>query len=87
MAFGYDIFAVYPVLAAVTILALWEIAWKGVGLWLAARNSHKWWFIAILIFNTLGILPIVYYLFFSGRQVPQQPAAQPKPARKKHRVS
>ncbi len=54
--------------AFVGMLSLWELAWKGVALWRAARNSHKWWFVTILMLNTLGILPIVYYFSFSGRQ-------------------
>ncbi|HLD97157.1 MAG TPA: DUF5652 family protein [Candidatus Nanoarchaeia archaeon] len=52
----------------IVVLSLWELAWKGVALWRAARNSHRWWFVAILLLNTVGILPMVYYLFFSGRQ-------------------
>lgn len=48
------------------LLALWTIAIKGYALWHAARNDQKWWFIAILIVNTLGILEIVYLLWFRG---------------------
>ena len=47
--------------------AIWEIVWKGIALWRAGRNGHKGWFIAILILNTLGILPIVYIFGFSKR--------------------
>lgn len=43
-------------------LMIWELVWKGVALWKSARNSHKYWFVAILILNTAGILPIVYIL-------------------------
>ncbi|MDK2947788.1 hypothetical protein SAMN04488589_0221 [Methanolobus vulcani] len=46
------------------VLVLWEVLWKGVGLWKAARNDDKYWFIAILIINTLGILPILYIYIF-----------------------
>ena len=44
---------------------IWELTWKGIALWKAGRNSHKGWFIAILILNTLGILPIAYIFRFS----------------------
>lgn len=44
----------------IMLLALWEMVWKGFGLWKAARNNETGWFVAILIFNTVGILPIVY---------------------------
>ena len=47
------------------LFAAWELAWKGLALWRAARNGHKGWFIAILMVNTLGVLPIIYLLNFS----------------------
>ncbi|MDD3318232.1 MAG: DUF5652 family protein [Methanosarcina sp.] len=51
------------------ILVLWEVFWKGIALWKAARESQKYWFIAILILNTVGILPILYiFLFKKGRK-------------------
>lgn len=80
MALGYDPAATLGAGFAILALAfsIWEIIWKGFGLWRAARNGHKIWFIAILVLNTIGILPIIYYFFFSERKT--QPAAQPKPA-------
>jgi hypothetical protein len=41
-------------------MSAWSLPWKGVALWKAARLSHKKWFIALLIVNTLGILEIFY---------------------------
>lgn len=43
-------------------LATWELVWKGLALWRAARRNENGWFIAILVLNTLGILPIIYLL-------------------------
>lgn len=54
------------------ILALWEAVWKGIGMWRAGRNDQLGWFVAILILNTVGILPIVYLAFFQ----PETPAAK-----------
>lgn len=51
---------------AIVLLALWTIPWKGYALWLAAKNTHKWWFIALLIVNTVAILEIIY-IFAVGR--------------------
>lgn len=48
------------------LLALWTIPWKGYALWIAAKNTHKWWFIALLIINTVAILEIIY-IFAVGR--------------------
>jgi len=49
-------------------LALWDIAWKGVAMWKSGRNSQKGWFIANLVFNTVGILPIFYLALFSNKE-------------------
>lgn len=49
-------------------IIIWELYWKGVGLWRAAKLDHKKWFIAILILNTLGILPIIYLLILRNKK-------------------
>ncbi len=49
------------------ILAVWALIWKGIALWKAARNSHKAWYIALLVVNTVGLLEIVYIFFFSKK--------------------
>jgi len=43
-------------------LLVWEIVWKLIALWKAARNNHLAWFVCIGILNTAGILPIIYIL-------------------------
>ncbi|MFH1439591.1 MAG: DUF5652 family protein [Candidatus Woesearchaeota archaeon] len=48
-------------------LMVWETIWKGIGLWKSARNNQLAWFVCIIIFNTIGILPIVYLLFFQKK--------------------
>lgn len=50
------------------ILGIWELIWKGLALWRSARNNENAWFIAILIFNTIGILPILYYFVFAKKR-------------------
>jgi Family of unknown function (DUF5652) len=51
------------------ILVLWELIWKRKALWKAARESQKYWFIAMLILNTAGISPILYiFIFKKGRK-------------------
>lgn len=49
------------------LVVLWSLPWKGVALWKAAQLSHRNWFIAILIVNTLGLLEI-YYIFMVARK-------------------
>lgn len=50
------------------ILAIWSIVWKGIALWKSARNSQSAWYVIMLIFNTVGILEIVYIFFFSKKK-------------------
>jgi hypothetical protein len=46
----------------IVILAIWDAAWKLLGMWRAGRNNDLAWFICIAVFNTIGILPIIYIL-------------------------
>jgi carboxypeptidase C (cathepsin A) len=46
------------------ILITWVVVWKGLALWYTAQNNQKGWFVAILILNTLGFLPIIYLIWF-----------------------
>ncbi|MEX2012502.1 MAG: DUF5652 family protein [Patescibacteria group bacterium] len=49
----------------ILIMAFWEIAWKGWAMWKAAENKDTGWFVALLLLNTFGILPILYIYVFS----------------------
>ena len=44
---------------------IWTLIWKGLALWRAAGLRQKWWFVALLLINTLGILEIVYLFVVS----------------------
>ncbi len=44
----------------IIILALFDAVMKAVAMWRSARNNHLAWFVCIAVFNTIGILPIVY---------------------------
>jgi hypothetical protein len=48
-------------------LMIWELIWKGIAMWKAGRNNQLPWFIAILIINSIGILPILYIAFFQKK--------------------
>jgi len=56
------------------LAVLWTLPWKGMALWKAAKNSDKWWFIALMLINTLGLLEILYIFVFSKKKSePAQP--------------
>jgi hypothetical protein len=46
----------------IIIVGIWDSVWKIIAMWKAGRNNHLAWFICIAIFNTIGILPIIYIL-------------------------
>lgn len=50
------------------VLLIWTVIWKGIALWKCGRNNQIRWFIAILILNTVGLLPIAYILWFQKKQ-------------------
>jgi hypothetical protein len=43
---------------------IWDGVWKLIALWKSARNNQLAWFVCLAIFNTIGILPILYILLF-----------------------
>jgi hypothetical protein len=51
------IHALAPILP---LLLLWEGFWKGLALWHSGRRGQPWWFVILLIVNTVGILSIIY---------------------------
>jgi len=48
----------------ITVISLWELVWKGIAMWYSAGEKQKVWFVCVLIFNTVGILPIIYLLIY-----------------------
>lgn len=64
--FGQGGFFTQPIGILVFILVLiWTFVWKALALWRAARQGSEWWFIALLVLNTMGILDIIYLYVFS----------------------
>lgn len=47
------------------LVMVWDLVWKLLAMWKAARKGSAIWFTALLIFNTVGILPILYIYVFS----------------------
>ena len=54
---------IFLLLPLIILLALWDGVWKVIGMWKSARNNQVAWFVCIAIFNTAGILPIIYLAF------------------------
>lgn len=47
------------------VVIIWSFVWKGFALWHSAKVNEKYWFVAILLLNTVGILEIAYLFYFS----------------------
>ena len=52
------------VIVVFILMGIWSLIWSGLGLWHSSQHKQKNWFIAILILNTLGLLPIIYLIWF-----------------------
>ncbi len=52
----------------IVIVGLWSLPWKGIALWKAANQNQKWWFVALLVINTVGLLEILYIFIFSKKK-------------------
>jgi methionyl-tRNA synthetase len=49
------------------LLMVWSLVWKGIALWKAGNNKQLAWYICMFIFNTAGILEIIYIFGFSKK--------------------
>ncbi len=63
----------YWLIPVLIVVGIWDVVWKLIAMWRAAGNKHLGWFICLFIFNTIGILPIIYILIYKERseQPPQ----------------
>jgi hypothetical protein len=65
---NYMIFPLTPGMKILLlVLVIWSLIWKGIALWKSARNTQTAWFVFMLILNTVGILEIVYIIWFSKK--------------------
>jgi len=60
-------------IAVVVIVAIWDGVWKLIAMWKSARHDQLAWFICLAVFNTVGILPILYILCFQKPAMPAPP--------------
>ncbi len=61
----------------IVVILVWEGVWKLLALWKSARKGSIPWFIALAVFNTIGILPILYIFVFSKME-PKKKAKKKK---------
>ncbi len=66
--------------AVIVLLSIWSAVWKGFALYRAGANRSPGWFVCLLIFNTLGILEILYLFVFGKKKTAEAPVYQAPPA-------
>ena len=64
-----ELFSFYQSIALWTtvllVVTIWDLVWKALAMWRAAGRKEVIWFVALLLLNTAGILPILYMVFKS----------------------
>ncbi len=66
-AFGFSPVGIVGVGLILAVLFVVAVILKGYALWHSARRSEKWWFIALLVVNTMGILELAYLYSIVGK--------------------
>jgi hypothetical protein len=70
------------------IILIWSGIWKAIALWKSARNKQIAWFVVLCVFNTIGILEILYLAFWQKDKNSEKPVVkeakvvEAKPAKK-----
>lgn len=56
-----DVMMLTPELLLLLIaIIIWSAVWKAIAMWHSARNKQIAWFVIFCIFNTMGLLEILY---------------------------
>ena len=53
-------------LALLVLVQIWDLIWKSLALWRAARNKDVFWFVLLILINSAGLLP-AFYLFYISK--------------------
>ncbi|MBU1203566.1 MAG: hypothetical protein KKG60_00680 [Nanoarchaeota archaeon] len=64
------------------LVGIWDLVWKAIGIGNAAKRKHVAWAVVMVIFNTVGILPMVYMIFFRNKKKSTSAKPVAKPAAK-----
>lgn len=68
----------WPFFLLLVPLALLDVILKGWGMWRAARMGKQGWFIALLIINSLGILPAIFLLLTQDEYIAHRKSPKKK---------
>lgn len=67
-SFGFGAYSLFGLTGLFfAVIMFWSLYWKGRALWLAARKGSLYWFVALMLINTAGLLEIAYIYYFSKK--------------------
>lgn len=67
MNYASPFYAINP--ALVIAIFIWSMFWKLLALWRCVKNEQRYWFIGLMLLNTVGILEIVYLFGFAKKKI------------------
>ena len=60
--FLMDAYNISGVMGVLLVVAVIDMAFRGFAMWRSARLEKRSWFIALLVINSMAILPIIFLL-------------------------
>ena len=70
-------------IALLALAMVWHLVWKGIALWRAGNNKQTAWFVVLFLVNTLGILEIIYLIWFQKKPRQERPEKEQVKKRKR----
>ncbi len=55
----------------IAVIMVWSLLWKCYAVWHAVKRGDKRWFVALVLFNTFGILDIIYIFYVAKKKWPE----------------
>ncbi len=65
------------------LLLLADLVLRGIALYKSARKEQKIWFVALLVINSMGLLPLIYLLLEKKSQAPKKTVAKKAATRRR----
>lgn len=79
--------SVWLVTLILFIIFTWTAVWKLLAMWKSAKKGSVIWFVVLALFNTVGILPILYIYVFSKMNLKNVKSVPRKRVKKKQTLS
>jgi hypothetical protein len=57
-----------PAMGVIGGLFAWDLTWKLIALWKAARRRRLDWYLPLALINSVGVLPMIYIFAVSPHQ-------------------